>query len=132
VLFTQENQAHTQYTWPIDTYVWENNYGTTDERIVCGEERESLVSPHTKKRRLVSFGCFGSVAITPARNSTGCFEYNAIKKLTTDCQKRKFAQGKVFNAYWADHVIYVTSKLIAEKKKTAFDYVNELNAAVHK
>lgn len=132
VMFTGQNPEQTKFTWPTSSYFWENNYGTTDERLVCGEEKEILEVPKLKNRHLASFGCFGSVVITPASNNRGCFEYNAIKKLITDCQKRKFAQGKIFNAYWADHIIHIANKLSAEKKKTAFDYVNELNVPVRK
>ena len=45
VLFTQTYDKHTAYTWPVTSYFWENNYGTTDEKILCSEEKESVVSP---------------------------------------------------------------------------------------
>lgn len=132
VLFTQIYREHTDFTYPIESYFWENNYGTTDVTIACGEDKE-LVTPGEKRNRtLASFGCFGSVAVTNARNYRRCFDYDFVKNLTTSCRKRKFARGRTFNGYWADHVIDATNDLIQNKRKTAFDYVNELNAEIRK
>jgi len=129
VMFTQIYESHTDYTWPVDSYFWENNYGTTDENIMCGEEKEFGITESDKNRKLVSFGCYGSVSVSPrARNSLLCLDYNFAKKLALGCQQRKFAQGKIFNAYWVDHVIDAADALTKERKKTVFDYVNELNA----
>src|SRR3990172_11619446 len=65
VMFTQIYESHTHYTWPVDSYFWENNYGTTDENIMCGEEKEFGITESDKNRKLVSFGCYGSVSVSP-------------------------------------------------------------------
>ena len=118
---------HTNFTWPSDLYFWKNNYGTIDTNVACGEEKESLLVAGKKNRSLSNFGCFGAAAITPARNYIRCFDYGFVKKFTTDCQKRRAARGRVFNGYWADHVIESANVLTRDKRKTAFDYINELN-----
>lgn len=127
VLFTETHRNHTNFTWPNDLYFWENNYGTTDTNVACGEEKESLLVADKKNRSLSNFGCFGAAAITPARNYIRCFDYAFVKKFTTDCQKRRAARGRVFNGYWADHIIESVNVLTRDKRKTAFDYINELN-----
>lgn len=128
VLFTQTYDQHTDSTWPATNYFWENVYGTVNENLICTEEKESLVEPYKKNRSLVSFGCYGSVAVNPvARDWVFCFDYDIAKHFTLGCQKKNFARGKLFNAYWADHIIDATNALIQEGKKTMFDYVNELN-----
>ena len=48
------------------------------------------------------------------------------------CQKKGFAKGNIFNGYWADFIISVTNSLVSNKRKTVFDYVNELNALQRK
>lgn len=134
VLFTQTYREHTDFTWPVENYFWENNYGSTDVTVACSEEKESLLVPAAEKknRRLASFGCFGAAAMSTARDYRRCFDYDVIKNLTTSCKKRRFARGRTFNVYWAHHIIDATSDLVKNKKKTAFDYVNELNEAVRK
>lgn len=132
VLFTQTCRNHTDFTWPVENYFWENNYGTTDTNVACTEEKESLLAPNKKNRKLVSFGCFGVPGTGSERNYRRCFDYDFVKKLTTTCKKRKFAQGRTFNAYWADHIIDATNDLVKNKKKTVFDYVNELNTVTSK
>lgn len=133
VMFTQIYQRHTDFTWPVDSYFWENNYGTIDESIVCDEQKEFGISKSSRNRKLVSFGCYGSVSVSPgARNSLLCLDYDFAKNLTSNCQKRRFAQGRLFNAYWVDHLISATNTLVKEKRKTIFDYVNELNAVPKK
>jgi len=129
VLFTQNHDDHTEFTWPMGQYFWENNYGSIDPYVTCSEEKDSLLEPSKKNRSLVSFGCYGSIAGSPAaRNSRRCFEYDFVKQLVLSCQRRRFARGKLFNAYWADHVIAAANDLVKNSKKTVFDYVNELNA----
>jgi hypothetical protein len=133
VMFTEVYKSHTDFTWPVDMYFWQNNYGSVDQNVVCVEAKASRLAAEKQRRRLVNFRCFGTpAAITAARDSMRCLEYGTVKQMTTDCQKRKFAQGRFFNGYWVDYVIAGTKGLVDEKKKTGFDYVNELNAAVHK
>lgn len=128
LLFTQVANNHTEYTWPVEDYFWENTYGTFDESI-CLEQKASKLAPEKQRRSLVNFRCFGSPgAITSARDGRKCFDYDVVKKTTIQCQKRKFAQGRLFNGYWIDHVIAATNGLAGDKKKNGFDYVNELNA----
>jgi len=128
VMFTQTYNFNTNFTWPVKNYWWENVYGTVDENLICANEKESLLEGRKSTRDLVSFGCYGSVAISPAaRDSNYCFSYDIAKKLTVGCQKRSFARGKLFNAYWADHIIKAANNLSIQKRKTVFDYVNELN-----
>jgi len=104
--------------------------GTIDENLVCVEEKYSVLEDDKTKRSLVSFGAFGSVAVSPgARNALRCLDYDTVKRLTSGCQKKGFARGKLFNCYWVDHVIDGLDVLRKEGKKTACDYVNELNAA---
>lgn len=133
VLFTQTYGEHTDYTWPVNQYFWENNYGSIEANVMCSEDKESAKELKKRNRTLVSFGCYGGAAIgSGARNSNFCFEYNSAKQLVTSCQTRRFARGKLFNVYWADHVIRATKELAATKRKTVFDYVNEINAALKK
>gem|GEM_PF-1527709 len=128
VMFTQTYTEHTNVTWPVKNYFWENVYGTMNESLVCTEEKESDLEGSKKNRHLVSFGCYGSVAVSPdARDSKYCFDYDVAKDITLGCQKKNFARGKLFNVYWADHIINAATALTREKKKTVFDYVNELN-----
>jgi hypothetical protein len=133
LLFTQTYDQHTEYTWPMKDYFWENIYGTTDENIMCTEEKVSALVPNKKNRSLVSFGCFGAVSVSPdARDSKNCFEYDSVKRFTLSCQSKNFAHGKLFNGYWADHIVNTVNALVKDNKKTAFDYVNELNVIQRK
>jgi hypothetical protein len=129
VLFTQIWRGHTDFTWPTESYFWENIYGSVDANVACGEEKESVLALAAEKRnrRLTSFGCFGAAGINASRNPARCFDYDFAKKFTTDCQKRKFARGRTFNAYWAHYIVDAVNDLTKNKRKTAFDYVNELN-----
>ena len=131
VLFTQTHNNHTDWTWPVKHYFWENVYGTIDEDLICVEEKYSVLEDDKKNRKLVSFGCFGSTAfVTPgARNPLRCLDYDTAKRLTSGCQKKGFGKGKLFNCYWADQVIEGLDVLRKEGKKTVCDYINELNAA---
>ncbi|HSC25072.1 MAG TPA: hypothetical protein VLB80_02545 [Candidatus Babeliales bacterium] len=129
VMFTQTHDQHTDVTWPTKYYFWENMYGSIDENMACTEEKEFVSNAIKNNRSLVSFKCYGSVAAnSTARNSKQCFEYYFAKNLTISCQNRKFADGKIFNVYWADHIINAVNALIKDGKKTVFDYVNELNS----
>jgi hypothetical protein len=128
VLFTQKHDNHAKYTWPAKHYFWENNYGSTDPRVTCSEEKETLVERNKTKRSLVSFGCYGTVGGDErARNRRLCAYYDEAKGLTESCKKRRFAQGHIFNVYWIDHVVDAINALVKDAKKTIFDYVNELN-----
>lgn len=129
VLFTQVQRDPTEFTWPFKSYFSENNSGNTDINIICNQEREIVTNRERSNRTLSSFGCFGSIgAITQARNYRKCFDYDFIKRTTVGCQTRKFAQGRIFNGYWADYIIDTVTDADKARRKTAFDYVNELNA----
>lgn len=133
VMFTQTYAQMTDVTWPVKDCFWKNVFGTVDPDLICTEEfteEKKSTDPHTTKA-LVSFGCYGSVAYVPdalgARDSSYCFSYDAAKNFMMGCQKKNFAFGKSFNAYWADHIIDAARSLTRQNKKTVFDYVNELN-----
>jgi hypothetical protein len=133
VMFTQTYNYRTDFTWPMKNYWWENVYGTVNENLICVQEKDSLIEGRKSTRNLVSFGCYGSVSVSPgARDSNYCFSYNAAKYLITGCQRRMFARGKIFNAYWVDHVINAVNNLTRRNSKTIFDYVNELNVIKRK
>jgi hypothetical protein len=125
VMFTQINDDATAFTWPEKSYFWKNMTGTTDENIACSEETHELKEGYQPHLSLVSFGCYGNQSIAP--NKRSCLEYTAVKNLTTTCQKKNFAGGKLFNGYWADYIISTVTDLVKDGKKTLFDYVNELN-----
>lgn len=128
LMFTRTYDQYTDVTWPAKNYWWENVYGTVDENLICTEEKDSVLEGRKRTRHLVSFGCYAGLSgPSEARDSNYCFDYDVAKNLTTGCQKKNFAQGKLFNAYWADHIIKAVNDLGRDKKKTAFDYVNELN-----
>jgi hypothetical protein len=130
IMFTQVHDLHTNFTWPEKNYFWKNMYGTMDESIACSEEKHAAPQKYEPNRSLVSFGCYGNPSINPDRRS--CLEYNSVKDLTSVCQKRGFAQGKLFNGYWANYILSTVSGLVRDGRKTVFDYVNELNAAKKK
>jgi hypothetical protein len=134
VIFTQTCDQHTTMTWPVKQYFWTNVYGTVDDNLICTPEKESALEADKKNRKLVSFGCFGGVAYVPdakvARDITYCLDYDIAKRLTTGCQKKGFGKAKLPNCYWADRIIGGLDALRKEGKKTACDYINELNAAV--
>lgn len=130
LMFTQNYEAPTEYTWPVESYFWKNMYGTMNENIACHEEQHAAPGTPQPNRSLVCFGCYGNPSVTP--NARNCFDYNSVKNLTGACQKKNFAQGKLFNGYWADHIINMANALVRDNKKTVFDYVNELNAVKRK
>jgi len=125
IMFTKVHDQHTEYTWPETNYFWHNMTGTMNDNIACTEEQHAAIEPHQPNRSLVSFGCYGNPSINPNRRD--CLDYNALKDLTTTCQKKGFAKGKLFNGYWANYIISVVNGLVRDGKKTIFDYVNELN-----
>lgn len=131
LLFTNNYDKHTHFTWPMKHYFWENIYGSVDPNVTCSEEKETKVELHKGNRSLVSFGCYGAATgattVSKARDPFVCFEYGIAKDLTKNCQKRNFARGNLFNVYWVDHLIKTTNDLAKEHKRTMFDYVNELN-----
>jgi hypothetical protein len=130
IMFTQTYGQHTDFTWPEESYFWENMTGTMNESIACSDERHDLPDPYLSTRSLVKFGCYGNPSVTP--NKRSCLDYDALKNLTSSCQKKGFARGKLFNGYWADYVISTVNALVRDKRKTVFDYVNELNAGKRK
>jgi hypothetical protein len=136
VMFTETFEQMTDFTWPVKNYFWENVFGTVDPDLICVAEKDSIVEGRKGTRALVSFGCYGSVAYVPdalgSRDSTYCFSYDTAKGLTLGCQKKNFAGGKLFNAYWADHIIDAARALTRQNKKTVFQYVNELNVVKKK
>ena len=62
VMFTDINNQHTDFTWPIQDYFWKNMYGTMDPKIACSQELHEVVDPKEKNRGLVSFGCYGNMS----------------------------------------------------------------------
>lgn len=125
IMFTQVNESQTAYTWPANSYFWKNMYGTMDENIVCAEEQHAALEGYQPHRSLVCFGCYGNPSVSPNRRA--CLDYSSVKNVTSACQQKGFAQGKLFNGYWADYIVSVVNDLVKEGKKTIFDYVNELN-----
>jgi hypothetical protein len=130
ILFTQVNEEHTDFTWPESTYFWKNMTGTMNKDIACNEAQHDKPEPYSPHRVLVSFGCYGNPSLTPDKRN--CLFYSSIKDLTTVCQKKGFAKGKLFNGYWADYIINVVNAAVRDKRKTVFDYVNELNVVKKK
>ena len=136
IMFTETYEQMTDVTWPVKNNFWENVFGTVDPDLICVPEKDSVVEGRKRTRALVSFGCYGSVAYVPdaleARDSSYCFSYDAAKNLTIGCHNKNFAGGKIFNAYWADHIIDAARTLTRQNRKTVFDYVNELNVVKKK
>ena len=130
VMFTQVHQQHTDFTWPEKNYFWKNMSGTMDPNIACNQAQHDAPQPNEPYRSLVSFGCYGNPSLTPDKRN--CLSYDSVKNLTMACQKKGFAKGNIFNGYWADFIISVTNSLVSNKRKTVFDYVNELNALQRK
>jgi hypothetical protein len=125
IMFTQVNENHTEFTWPEKSYFWKNMTGTMNKDIACKEEQHAAPKSYEPLRSLVSFGCYGNPSVTPDKRN--CLSYDAVKDLTSVCQQKGFAKGKLFNGYWADYVISVVNAAVRDKRKTVFDYVNELN-----
>jgi hypothetical protein len=130
IMFTQVNEQHTNFTWPENTYFWKNMTGTMNKDIACNEAQHDKPEPYNSHRLLVSFGCYGNPSLTPDKRN--CLSYGSIKDLTTACKQKGFARGKLFNGYWADYIISVVNGLVKDKRKTVFDYVNELNVLKRK
>lgn len=132
IVFTRTHNQHTDFTWPLRRYFWENNAGSTDENVMCAQERLEGVVETQQHKSLVSFGCYETAALAGGPEIGLCADYDAAKRFCMGCQKRNFAQGKLFNVYWIDHVIRTANQLSQQGKKTLFDYVNELNDAAQK
>ncbi len=130
VIFTQVNEQHTNFTWPERNYFWKNMTGTMNEDIACSDAKYGKPQTYTPNRSLVSFGCYGNPSVTPDKRD--CLSYNSVKDLTAVCQKKGFAKGKLFNGYWSNFIITVVNALVKDKRKTVFDYVNELNVLKRK
>lgn len=127
VLFTQ-NGKDTDVTFFEFNYMTENQYGTTDENTLC-----TLTGPSKGDKPLVVFNHFGSLAVTvPTYTTRDRVEYVAAKRIMTNCQKKKFANGRLFNGYFADRIVDSCNDLYENKMKTIFEYVNELNANTDK
>ena len=130
VMFTQVNAEHTDFTWPEKVYFWKNMTGTMNQDIACNKAQHDKPEPYDLRRLLVSFGCYGNPSVTPDKRD--CLYYGSVKNLTTVCQQKGFAQGKLFNGYWASRIINTVNGLVRDKRKTVFDYVNELNVLKRK
>jgi len=127
VIFTQRATS-TDITFHQFTYMAENQYDTTDENQLCTPRAESYAAGP-----LVAFNNFKGTGITPPVLFTShqvCYE--TAKKVTTNCQAKQFADGKLFNGYWADRIIDSCNALYVLNQKTIFEYVNELNANPNK
>lgn len=130
IIFTQVNEQHTNFTWPERNYFWKNMTGTMNEDIACSDAKYGKPQTYQPNRSLVSFGCYGNPSVTPDKRD--CLSYNSVKDLTAVCQQKGFAKGKLFNGYWSNFIITVVNGLVADKRKTVFDYVNELNVLKRK
>ncbi len=127
VLFTQRS-PNTDITFGQFDYMVENRYSTTDENELCQLRGESK-----NDKPLVAFNNFSGLAVTiPTYTTRDRVEYDAVKRITTNCQAKKFASGRLFNGYWADRIVGSCQDLYENKKKTIFEYVNELNAKADK
>jgi hypothetical protein len=124
VMFTQRG-ANTDVTFSQFNYMVENKYSTTDENELCNLRGESK-----NDKLLVVFNNFSGLAVTIATYTTrDRLEYRVVKRITTNCQAKKFANGRLFNGYWADRIIDSCNDLYSNTSdKSIFDYVNELNA----
>jgi hypothetical protein len=123
VMFTQRG-GNTDVTFSQFTYVTENQYSTTDENELCKPRAESR-----NDRSLVAFNHFSGLAVTLLTCITRKpVMYDTVKRIITNCQAKKFANGKIFNGYWADRIVDSCNDLYGNNQKTIFEYVNELNA----
>ena len=123
VLFTQTG-ANTDVTFSQFAYMTENRYSTTDENELCQLRGESK-----NDKPLVAFNNFSGLAVTiPTYTTRDRVVYDTVKRIITNCQAKKFANGRLFNGYWADRIVGSCQDLYENKHKTIFEYVNELNA----
>lgn len=123
IFFTQTG-SNTDVTFSQFNYMVENRYSTTDENELCNLRGESK-----NDKPLVAFNNFSGLAVTiPTYTTRDRVEYDAVKRITTNCQAKKFASGRLFNGYWADRIVGSCQDLYENKKKTIFEYVNDLNA----
>jgi hypothetical protein len=126
IIFTQFGN-NTNVTWREYSKVIENKYSTTDDNELCSQREES--TKYGNNRTLVVMNNFSNLAVTRALKDTKQqVSYDAVKRITTNCKNKGFAQGKLFNGYFADRIIDSCNDLYNNKQKTIFDYVNELNA----
>jgi len=127
VLFTQRGD-NTDVTFKQFLYMTENQYSTTNENELCNLRTESK-----DDKPLIAFNHFSGLAVTmPIFSTKDRVEYTAVKRITISCQVKKFANGRLFNGYWADRVVDSCNELYGAGKKTVFDYVNELNLNLDK
>ena len=122
VMFTQRG-ANTDVTFSQFNYMVENKYSTTDENELCNLRGESK-----NDKPLVAFNNFSGLAVTiPTYSTRDRVIYDTVKRITTNCQAKKFANGRLFNGYWADRIVDSCNDLYSNKHKTIFEYVNDLN-----
>lgn len=127
VIFTQRG-LNTDVTFSEFSYMTENQYSTTDETALCSQRAESHSS-----QPFVVFNNFSGVPITvPVIATQVQVQYNTAKRVITNCQVRGFANGRIFNGYWADRIVDSCNYLYQNRQKTIFEYVNELNANPNK
>jgi hypothetical protein len=123
VIFTQRGN-NTDVTFSEFSYATENKYSTTDETALCIPRAESHGAGP-----LVVFNNFGGIGITPPVFMTKVqVQYDTVKRITTNCQAKHFANNRLFNGYWVDRVVDSCNHLYSGNQKTVFEYVNELNA----
>jgi len=123
VMFTQTGD-NTDVTFSQFNYMVENRYSTIDENELCGLREESK-----NDKQLVAFNNFSGLAVTvPTYTTRDRLVYDTVKRIITNCQAKKFANGRLFNGYWADRIVDSCNDLYNNKHKTIFEYVNDLNA----
>lgn len=127
VIFAQ-NSRNTETTFHKWTYFVENKYGTVDDEELCQLRSDGVRS---QSAPLVSFNNFTGAIISPTicESKPQC-EYNRAVKCISHCQDLKFANSRLFNAYFVDRLIDCCDELYEEGDKTIFEYVNELNAVI--
>jgi len=127
VIFTQKG-SDTQSTFRQFSYMVENKYDTIDEVELCTLRPES-----SGNKSLVAFNNFKSIGITaPVLLTKEAVEYETAQRITTNCQAKNFANGRLFNGYWVDRIIDSCNYLYANGEETIFEYVNDLNANPNK
>lgn len=123
ILFTQTG-SNTDVTFSQFAYMTENQYSTTDENELCKLRAESK-----NDKPLVAVNNFSGLAVTmPVLSTRDRVKYEVVKRITTNCKAKNFANGRIFNGYWADRIVDSCNDLYGKKQKTIFEYVNELNA----
>lgn len=131
VIFTQNGQS-SPLTWKQYSYCIENQYSTTDENLLWKERSESAATSNTR-RNIVVMNNFSDLAVTRATWDTKRqVSYTTVKRVTTNCQAKGFAKGRLFNGYYADRIVDSCNDLLDDPQKTIFHYVNELNAKTNK